>query len=63
MTSPSKKTSFNNSTVYDVKSNSVTVEFTKNFKEAEEALAASTASPSNKGIYAITELGQRKRVA
>lgn len=50
----------NTGTVYDVKSNGVTIEFTRNFKDAADAYQASTAS--TKEIFSITDSGMRHRL-
>lgn len=60
--SKTKQTQQNSSTVYDVKSHNVTVEFTRNLKEAEEAYAKSSAPARNKAIYAMTDSGQKRRI-
>lgn len=52
----------NNTTVYDVKSHGVIVEFTRSIKDAEEAFAASAVSPNNKAIYALSNSGQKRRI-
>lgn len=46
--------------VYDVKSNGVTIEFTRSFKDAEGAYDSSTAS--TKEIFSLSEGGRRTLV-
>lgn len=46
--------------VYDVKSNGVTIEFTRNFKDAEAAYQSSSAS--KKEIFLLAESGKRTMV-
>lgn len=46
--------------VYDVKSNGVTIEFTRNFKDAEAVYQSSMAS--TKEIFLLVESGRRNLI-